>query len=183
MTRVTHPCLSMPSVSRETHVDSRRRNLGGRYCLVCSLVARSAKSSSKSKSNISARGSHASPSRETRALLGSGTGSARVMGAGCGHRESPTGSVGVASSVGISRLKGGERGQGSPIAGGVGRIGVMGGRQKDGVFFRPLPKARSGSWGGAYCLCDTVLYRVVLLLVVLVCGRCDYVYWIIFKSL
>lgn len=33
---------------------------------------------------------------------------------------------------------------------GVGGMVAPGGRQKDGVFFRPMPcmKARSGSWGG-----------------------------------
>lgn len=48
---------------------------------------------------------------------------------------------------------GGEPSQG--VLGGRARLGVggmvaPGGRQKDGVFFRPLPcmKARSGSWGG-----------------------------------
>lgn len=47
---------------------------------------------------------------------------------------------GLAASVGVS----GGLGQG------IGRArGTIGGRQKDGVFFRPLPcKGRSGSWGG-----------------------------------
>lgn len=115
---------------------SRKRALGGRYCLVCSLVARSSTTTNNDNSNNASPSGTPPVNRRLplRHLVpGSGL-PARQGPSACGlQKNASQGGGGLPSPVAITRLR---RGSSRP------------GQLKDGVFFRPLPKARRGSWGG-----------------------------------
>lgn len=122
---------------------NRKRALGGRYCLVCSMVARSATATNNSNSmtnndssnNASSTGNPPVNRRLPLRHLVPGSGlPARQSPSACGlQKNASRGGAGLPSPVAITRLR---KGASRP------------GQLKDGVFFRPLPKARRGSWGG-----------------------------------
>lgn len=142
------------------HNSRKRAQLSNRPCLVCSLVARSATNGNNTNHNTNrpcvnglshTRGLNKF-SQTPIGYLAPGLPPSRYAEGGCGSVQSP---------VGISRLKRGDLGQAAAVAAASGEVGqgtranfggggMVGGRQKDGVFFRPLPcmKARRCSWGG-----------------------------------
>lgn len=153
--------------------NSRRRALGGRYCLVCSLVARSAATGSTStntgnhqaNSNVMAVSGGATSlgnqRRQPLGYLGPGTvprtGPSVQQHQGRALKVGEEGAAGVPPSVAISRVRRGACGSGGGgCASPQQRQGMQVSFQqqpkmvmpKDGKFFRPLPRARRGSWGG-----------------------------------
>lgn len=163
---VADPCMSLyltPCASSCRLLPiSRKRARGGRYCLVCSLVARSAAHGNNhhvqgANSNTASVGSNSFlHGRQPLGYLPPGTASRRGSASSvCGLRESAARAVGLQGPVAISRLKRAEWRQpgaasavGADSAGGLGMVNLGRKQAKDGVFYRPLPKARSGSWGG-----------------------------------
>ena len=173
-----HPITPHPLPYPNSRNNSRRRALGGRYCLVCSLVARSA-NSTNSNSNVMAPclsgsgspgGGGGAVNRQPLGYLGPGTvprrgpsvqqhqGKAAKAAAGDGGvGVAAAGGVALLSSpVAISRLRRGGSGGGAPpqrmqlqqLHGAAHHQQRMGMMPKDGKFFRPLPRTRRGSWGG-----------------------------------
>ncbi|CAM9424159.1 unnamed protein product [Scytosiphon promiscuus] len=150
-------CVQAKKMLRHYANCGRMRVVGGRYCLVCSFVARSA----TSNSNVMAApvpssspgvpplaSSQQQQRRQPLGYLGPG-----APPAGCGSSLQQQGSskraekgeadVGVPSPVAISRCRrGGGFAQQQQQQ--QQRMAVP----KDGNFFRPLPRMRRGSWGG-----------------------------------
>ncbi|CAM9821928.1 unnamed protein product [Pylaiella littoralis] len=152
-------CVQAQKMLRHYAECNRRRALGGRYCLVCSLVARSATTGNhQANSNVMATSGGGTPqANQRRQPLG-------LLGPGTGPRAGPSvqqhqarasklgqeGAAGMSPSVAISRVRRG--GGASPQQ----RQGLQVsfqqqqkmGTPKDGKFYRPSPRIRRGSWGG-----------------------------------
>lgn len=121
-------------------------------------------------SNAASCGGNSSVLRRPLGHLAPGAMPLRGADAVCGLREGGVasragGGGGLGSPVAISKSKKGEDAVQAPrprppparvmsaavMRGGQG-LGLAS-RQKDGVFFRPMPKTRSGSWGGELDMC------------------------------
>ncbi len=163
--------LSCHAIELTCHVISRKRALGGRYCLVCSLVARSATSGGGGSSG----GGDSSSDSNVMALSVDGSGTGTGTGgslAGNQQRRQPLGYLGpgtgprtVAKTDSnvqqqFGKAKGAKGAAGTATTGGGGVAEHQDGRPELHLLASPvaISRLRRGS-GGSYC-CGTAAQRL-----------------------